>query len=105
MKRRAMIVRLGGTALVAQLLAACGGTPAAAPTSAAAKPTTTGPATTPGAAVVSKNGRVALPTYLPPNAPQADIPGVGAVPPGYMSYPKQIVRSVADPPSKGGEIT
>lgn len=108
MRRRALIVRLGGAAAMAQLLAACSNTPtsapAGAPTSAASK-AATGPATTPAAAVVSKSGRVALPTYTAPNAPPPDIPGVGSVPPGYTSYPKQIVRSIADPPAKGGDIT
>src|SRR5216683_1779272 len=111
--RRGFITRLGGTtlggALGAQLLAACANpaTPAAAPTSppaAAAKPTV-GPATTPVAAVVSKTGRVTLPTYVAPNAPPADVPGTGITPPGYTAYPQKLVRSVADPPLKGGEVT
>jgi putative aldouronate transport system substrate-binding protein len=111
MTRRGLILRVGGTALVAQLVAACGGasgaTPAAPPTSAAppAPKPTTGPVTTPAAAVVSRSGRVSLPTYVPPNAPPPDIPGTGMVPPGYSAYPKQITRSVADRPAKGGDIT
>jgi putative aldouronate transport system substrate-binding protein len=73
--------------------------PAAQPTQAPAQP-----ATTPGAAVVSRTGRVQLPTYIPPNSPPPDVPGGTITPPGYTSYPQQLIRSVADPPAKGGQI-
>src|SRR5262245_33553560 len=125
LSRRAFVGPFG-----AQLLAPCSSpttTPAAAPTSAPAapKPTTaaapaatTAPAaggaakpaaaqaTTAPAAVVSRSGSVALPSYVPPaDAPPPDVPGGAITPPGYTKYPDQLVRSVADPPAKGGEIT
>jgi putative aldouronate transport system substrate-binding protein len=126
LSRRAFVQRLGGTALVsafgAQLLAACSSPPPAAPTAAPAaapttapaaatavpqvqaKPTTAAPATV--AAVVSRSGRVTLPTYVPPaDAPPPDVPGGAITPPGYTRYPAKLVRSVANPPAKGGEIT
>ena len=37
--------------------------------------------------------------------PPADVPGGTLTPPGYTSYPQQLIRSVPDPPAKGGEIT
>lgn len=60
---------------------------------------------TPGRPAGGTSGRVVLPTYLPPNAPKADIEGGKVTPPGYTSYPTQRVRTVADPPASGGEIS
>ena len=98
--------RVGGTTLATAMgvLAACS-SPPAAPTAAPASPTTP-PAAAPGKpAVVSRSGRVALPTFLAPNAPAPDVPGTNVTPPGYTSYPKKLVRSVADPPASGGDIS
>src|SRR5712691_1690494 len=110
--RRALLVQVGGTALGATLLAACGSPASPSATSAPAagpKPTTAAagqvaPATTPAPAVVSKSGRLALPMYIPPNSPPPDVEGGKVTPPGYTKYPAKLVRSVADPPAKGGEI-
>src|SRR5258708_24686050 len=102
--RRALLVQVGGTALGATLLAACGSpaSPSSAP-AAAAKPTTAAagqvaPATTPAPAVVSKSGRLALPMYIPPNSPPPHVEGGKITPPGYTRYPSKPVRSVPDPP-------
>src|SRR5438105_1176913 len=70
-----------------QLLAAC--TPAApsAPTASGA--------------------RVKLPTSIPiANLPKPDLPGTpdGLVVPGYLRYPSSLVKSVAQPPGKGGDV-
>src|SRR6195256_2830127 len=110
--RRALLIQVGGTGLGATLLAACGSPATPSPTSApaaAAKPTTAtaaqvAPATTPAPAVVSKSGRLALPLYIPPNSPPPDVEGGKITPPGYTKYPAKLVRSVPDPPAKGGEI-
>jgi putative aldouronate transport system substrate-binding protein len=110
--RRALLVHVGGTTLGATLLAACSSPASPAPTSAptaAPKPTTgaagqVAPATTPAPAVVSKSGRLVLPMYIPPNSPPPDVEGGKITPPGYTKYPAKLVRSVPDPPAKGGEI-
>src|SRR5437870_4801008 len=110
--RRALLLRVGGTTIGATLLAACSSPASPSPTSAsgaAAKPTTgaagqVAPATTPAPAVVSKSGRLALPMYIPPNSPPPEVEGGKITPPGYTRYPAKLVRSVADPPAKGGEI-
>jgi putative aldouronate transport system substrate-binding protein len=116
--RRAFVARLGGSVLTSALLAACTAGPPPAPTSAPATQPTTAPAApkpsaapaqaapaVPQAAVVSKAGRVQLPTYMPPKAPPPDVPGTRIVPGGYLSYPRQLVKSVPETPGRGGEIT
>jgi putative aldouronate transport system substrate-binding protein len=133
LSRRAFVARLGGGALAAlavPLLAACTGQPAAAPTAAPAKPTTApapaAPTTAPAAAatpapaapaataapavtsqaVVSRSGRVQLPTYLPPVSPPPQVPGTRIVPNGYTVYPlDSLVKSVPNPPGRGGDIS
>jgi putative aldouronate transport system substrate-binding protein len=123
--RRTVLLRYGGSALGATLLAACSSpsTPStSAPTTAAPKPTsqpaaaTTAPAAatqpaqaaptglTKPAAVVSKSGRLNLPQYIAPNSPPPDVPGGTITPPGYTKYPAKLIRSVPDPPAKGGDI-
>ncbi len=106
LSRRSLIGVLSATVAVA-----CS---PAQPTSPTVAPGTSPPTAAPaqgatptgaGAAVVSRSGRVQLPTYVPPNSPPADVPGGTLTPPGYTSYPQQLIRSVADPPAKGGDIT
>ena len=59
-----------------------------------------------GAVVASKTGKVALPTYVAPNwSSPPEVPGGGITPPGFTSYPQKIVRSVPNPPGKGGQVT
>src|SRR5438874_3677736 len=78
---------------------------APAATSAPAPRQTTPPAGTPAGAVVSKSGRVTLPTFMPPNWPTPDVPGGAITPAGFINYPQKLIRSVPNPPGKGGEIT
>ncbi|GAC1318802.1 MAG: hypothetical protein NVSMB2_13760 [Chloroflexota bacterium] len=42
---------------------------------------------------------------MAPNAPKPDIDGGKITPAGYTTYPAKLVRSVADPPAGGGEIS
>lgn len=77
--------------------------PGANPTSAP-KPTAAA-ASTPAPAVVSKTGHVTLPTYMQPNWPTPDVPGGTITPAGFINYPQKLIRSVANPPGKGGEVT
>jgi putative aldouronate transport system substrate-binding protein len=74
-----------------QLLAAC--TPAAP--------------SAPATSSASAGGRVKLPTSVPmANLPKPDLPGTpdGLVVPGYLRYPSSLVKSVAQPPGKGGDV-
>ena len=78
-----------------QLLAACA--PPTGPGSSASTPI---PST--GSA-----GRVKLPTSIPlANLPKPDLPGTpdGLVMPAYLRYPTNLIRSVPQPPGKGGEV-
>jgi putative aldouronate transport system substrate-binding protein len=119
--RRAFVGRLGGTvltsAIAAQLLGACStgarpsasgetatGQPTAATAGGAAAVVATPPTPNAGVAVVSRTGRVTLPTYMPPNAPPPDVQGSAITPPGYTSYPQKLLRSVPDTPGRGGEV-
>src|SRR5690242_12441030 len=105
LSRRSLIGLLSAAAAVAcspaQVTAPAGTPTAAPPTQAPAQSST--PAAT-GAAVVSRSGRVQLPTYVPPNSPAPDVPGGTLTPPGYTSYPQTLIRSVGDPPARGGQI-
>jgi putative aldouronate transport system substrate-binding protein len=50
---------------------------------------------------------VRLPTYVAlPNLPPPDLPGTsdGLLAPGYQNYPSNLIRSVPQPPGKGGEV-
>jgi putative aldouronate transport system substrate-binding protein len=95
LNRRGFIARVGGTALAgtlgAQLLAACS-SPQQQPSA-------------PPAGGATRGNRLTLPLYLPPNSPPPDVPGGQITPPGYTTYPPKLVRSVAEPPARGGEIT
>src|SRR5260370_24017708 len=47
-----------------------------------------------------------LPTYVAFQGPKADIAGApNGLPPGYNAFPKDLVKSVAQPPGKGGDVT
>jgi putative aldouronate transport system substrate-binding protein len=61
---------------------------------------------TPGAPT-SSGGKVTLPTHVPlPNLPAADMPGTsdGLLAPGYLKYPANLIKSVPQPPGKGGDV-
>src|SRR6266540_4359750 len=114
--RRAFVARLGGSVLTSALLAACTQPPASPPTTppaaagatSAPKPTTAPAQAAPAAtqaAVVSRTGRLQLPTYMAPKSVPPDVAGTKIVPGGYLQYPKQLVKSVPETPARGGEIT
>ncbi|MEV0288816.1 MULTISPECIES: hypothetical protein [unclassified Kribbella] len=47
-----------------------------------------------------------LPTYVAFAGPKPDLPGTAdGVPPAFRSYPKDLVKTVAQPPLKGGKVT
>jgi putative aldouronate transport system substrate-binding protein len=82
-------------------------TTAAAPTPAAAaapKPTTQ-PGLVPGQLPIPKS--VVLPTRAPIQVVPADFPGSsdGLVDPGYINYPANPFKAVADTPGTGGDVT
>jgi putative aldouronate transport system substrate-binding protein len=97
--RRGFLRVAGGLVLGAAavpLVAACG--PLGPTTS------TGGSAGTSGA---SSGGKVKLPTYTAlPNLPISDLPGTpdGLLAPGYQRYPGNLIRSVPQPPGKGGDV-
>jgi putative aldouronate transport system substrate-binding protein len=77
---------------------ASGSTQPATSASASAQPTASGqPATVAG---------VKLPTYTPVQGPKPDLPsGIGDVPDGYLSYPKNLFQAVKQAPGDGGDVT
>ena len=99
--RRAFLRAAGGAALGAAavpVLAACGvGAPANSSGAAAG-----------GGATASGGGKVKPPTYVAlPNLPSPDLPGSpdGLLAPGYQKYPTSLIRSVSQPPGKGGDVS
>jgi putative aldouronate transport system substrate-binding protein len=46
-----------------------------------------------------------LPSYVPFKGPKPDLPGSPGIDPGYLTYPKDLVRSVTSTPGKGGTVT
>ncbi|MBV9578923.1 MAG: hypothetical protein JO057_10060, partial [Chloroflexi bacterium] len=73
----------------------------AACTTAAPTPSAT------AATTAATGGKVQLPTYTPlPNLPAADLPGTpdGLLAPGYLKYPTNLIKSVPQPPGKGGDV-
>jgi putative aldouronate transport system substrate-binding protein len=82
---------LAWSAVGLQLVAACTPSAPSAPASSSA----------------NTGGRVKLPTSVPmANLPKPDLPGTpdGVVVPGYLRYPSSLVKSVAQPPGKGGDV-
>jgi putative aldouronate transport system substrate-binding protein len=60
-----------------------------------------------GGAPANSSGKVRLPTYVTlPDLPPPDFPGSsdGLLAPGFQHYPSNLVRSVPQPPGKGGEV-
>jgi putative aldouronate transport system substrate-binding protein len=93
----------------AAVLAACGGTSAAstpASGSLAANPAASGQSV--GAAASAKApAAVKLPTTQPVAGLTPDLPGApdGSIDPAWQSYPKNPIKTVPNPPGKGGDIT
>ena len=87
------------------LLAACGASVPVAPATGATpgQSATLAPAAPPTGGTSSK---LALPTYIPVELAKPDLPGSAAgVDPAYFTYPKTLVKSVTDTPSRGGDVT
>jgi putative aldouronate transport system substrate-binding protein len=58
-------------------------------------------------AAAAGGSKVKLPTYAAlPNLPPPDMPGTsdGLLAPGYQKYPSNLIKSVAQPPGKGGDL-
>ncbi len=89
---RAPVAALAGSVGLSMLLDACGTSPNAAP-----------PASSAGGTASTK---VTLPKYIPFNGPTPDLPGTpdGVVPPAYLKYPTNLVKSVPQPPGKGSDV-
>ena len=98
--RRTLLRVAGGVLLGAAsipLAAAC----------APSAPAASGGSAATGGASASGGGKVKLPTYVAlPNLPSADLPGTpdGLLAPGYQRYPTNLIKSVPQPPGKGGEV-
>jgi putative aldouronate transport system substrate-binding protein len=93
--RRGLLRATAGLACAAigmQLLTACS---PAAPTGGGS------------ASGTSSSAKVKLPSYVPlPNLPKPDLDGSpdGLIEPGYLKYPANLIKSVPQPPGKGGQV-
>ncbi|MBV8087280.1 MAG: twin-arginine translocation signal domain-containing protein [Chloroflexi bacterium] len=119
-----LLAACGGSASVsspASSPASTPASPASTAASAAAKPSTAAPASASGAVAASPAGSAApasaaakpaagglqLPTYVPFQGPKPDFAGSqdGVVPPGYTSYPSNLVQTWKGPVGKGEDVT
>src|SRR4051794_270608 len=76
----------------------------AAPTTVAAAKPTTAPATVAPKPTAASAAR--LPAYVPLQAVKPDLPPTDAgLQAGYFTYPKQLQKSVPNPPGSGGDVT
>jgi putative aldouronate transport system substrate-binding protein len=95
-------LRLSGGALTVALAlaAACRPSPSAPPGTPASSA-----ATPVGAAGASSGGAVALPAYVPFAGPKPDYApsNDGIVPSGYLSFPRDLVKSTSGPVGKQGD--
>jgi len=65
------------------------------------------PGNTSSSGGVSSASRVTLPTYVAlPNLAPPDLAGTpdGLLAPGYLKYPANLIKSVSQPPGKGGDV-
>ncbi|HEU0167954.1 MAG TPA: hypothetical protein VFS62_09275, partial [Chloroflexota bacterium] len=105
---RRQFIRTSGLAALGLplLLEACGGTASVASSSggvAAAASGSTGSAKPAGSAATG--GGFKAPSYVPFQGPKPDIAGNDqGLPPAYFSFPKDLTKSVATPPGKGGDV-
>lgn len=103
---RRTVLRLAGGLLIGAAAVPLLSVSACTPTAPAA--TGTGGAGETKAPSGTAAKKVQLPTYMSlPNVPAADLPGTpdGLVAPGYIRYPTNLVRSVATPPGRGGDVS
>ncbi len=84
----------GAVAALPFLLEACGGA-ASSSQPAAANPS------------AATSGGVKMPTYVPFQGVKPDLPSdaSGLVPPGFLNYPQNLVKTVSAAPGKGGDVT
>jgi putative aldouronate transport system substrate-binding protein len=82
------------------------GAAATKPTAAAAAPAPA-PTTAPPEVATAVLTKLKLPTYVPyTGGPKADLPATDdGVQAGYFAYPKNLVKSVAQPPGSGTTVT
>ena len=100
--RRRAILELSVAGAAAGLLAACGAAAVSTPAPPPAQPTPATPASDSGAAKVAG---VKLPTHVAAPA-RPDFAGTDdGVDPGYASFPKDLYKSVPQPPMNGGDVT
>src|SRR5437764_14223295 len=93
-RRDLLRVSVGGAVLLMQACA-----PPAPPAAQNA------PAGTPRAAAPAAE-RIKLPTYVAFQGPKPDFPGTPeGVPPAYTMYPKDLIKTVGQPPGKGGDVS
>lgn len=125
LSRRGFIRTAAGGALATAvglplLLNACGEAATSAPSSAAPASAARSSAAGTGSAAASSSGASAgtsasgaaaaggvhLPTYVPFHGPAADFPSSadGVVPPGFLTYPKQLVKYSKGPVGKGSDV-
>ncbi|MBV8087279.1 MAG: twin-arginine translocation signal domain-containing protein [Chloroflexi bacterium] len=83
---------------------------AAVSASAVASPSVSAAASAAGSPASSTAARVngvQLPTYIPFQGPKPDFPASsdGIVPPGYLTYPKDLIKTWKGPLGKGEDIT
>jgi putative aldouronate transport system substrate-binding protein len=53
-----------------------------------------------------RGGGLQLPSYIPIELAKPDLPATAAgVDPAYLTFPKNVVKSVSETPSRGGEVT
>lgn len=82
---------MAGVAGLPLLLEACG--------------TSSSPAGSAQASPAAASSELKLPSYVPFQGPQPDIPGNAAgLRPAYFNFPKNLVQSVAQAPGKGGDV-
>lgn len=88
---------------MAGLLTACA---PQAPAAVAPAASTPAPAATSAAAIKPAAARSNVPTYLPAQGPKADYPSSDkGVENGYVRFPQQLSKSVAETPASGGEVS
>jgi len=94
------------TVVSGSLLQACGRPAAPAPSGSGTGSTAPASTGAGSSGTAAKAGRVQLPTYVPFQGPTPDLAGTtdGLVAPGYRSFPKNLVRTVTQPPGKGGDV-
>src|SRR5579872_1092645 len=76
------------------LLEACGGSSVPASSGAV------------GGSAAASGAKLQVPSYVPFNGPKPDMPGTSSgVPPAYTSFPKDLAKTVPNPPGKGDTVT